>query len=209
MTIAALVPVVREALGVSSSYDATSIPAGIRRAIVFMLRSWTFPQALVAANVVITINTNLVLLPTVGVGKIHTVRLKDASGEMHKRLRRTLIGETAVHTGPEYYWQEGNRIVLDTKITEAGYSADVWYNSINVDSADSWITADFEDIVFTLSVMRLAQDLRKPEVNAAYATIWQEQIPTLAQYLNEVEYNDMDIRMKPSANPSPVDRYGT
>jgi hypothetical protein len=208
MTIAALVPVVREALGVSSSYDATSIPAGIRRAIVFMLRSWSFPQALVTANYAIALNGNSVSLPVSGVGKIHTVRMKDASGELTKRLRRTLIGESAVYVGPEYYWQEGNKIVLDTKVTEAGYSIDVWYNSINVDAADAWITSDFEDIVFTLSVMRLAQDMRKPEVQQAFASTWQEQIPTLAQYLNEVEFNDMDIRMKPSVNPTPVDRYG-
>lgn len=209
MTIATMTPIVREALGVSSSYDATTIPAGIRRAIAFMLRTWTFPQALVTTNIAIALNAKQIALPATGVGKIRAVRLKDGTGTLFKRLRRTLLGELPRADGPSYYWQEGNILKLDTAVTESGYSADVWYSSTDVTAADPWITVDFEDIVFTLSTMRLAQELRKPEVLQAFAASWQEQVPSLAQYLNEVEFNDLDVRMKPEVNPTPTDRYGT
>lgn len=210
MTIAAMTPVVREALGVSSSYDAVTIPAGIRRAIAFMLRTWSFPQALVTSNFPIANGASQIALPVTGVGKIRAVRLKDATGTLFKRLRRTLVGELPHSQGPLFYWQESNLLKLDTAIAGAGYSIDVWYNSTNIDAADPWITSDFEDITFTLSTMRLAQDLRKPEVMAAFSQTWQEQVPTLAQYLNEVEFNDLDIRMQPELNSQNVnERYGT
>lgn len=210
MTIAAMVPVVREALGVSSSYDDLTIPAGIKRAIVFMLRTWTFPQALEQVNVAIADGASQAALPVTGVGKIHSVRITDGSGLLFKRLRRTLIGELPHSNGPVFYWQEGNLIKLDTPISGAGYSADVWYNSTDVNAADPWITSDFEDIVFYLSTLRLAVEMRKTEVAATFQAIWQENVPALAQYLHEVEFNDLDIRMKPDIDPPPVpERYGT
>ena len=210
MTIAAMVPVVREALGVSSSYDAVTIPAGIRRTIVFMLRTWTFPQALEQVNIPIADGADSAALPVTGVGKIHAVRIRDASSTLFKRLRRTLIGELPHTQGPLYYWQEGNLLKLDTEISGSGYSADVWYNSTDVNAADPWITADFEDVVFAHSVLRLAVEMRKTEVAATFQAIWQEHVPALAQYLNEVEFNDMDIRMKPQVDPPPApERYGT
>lgn len=208
MTIEAQIPVVREALGVSSSYDTVTIPAGIRRAIAFMLRTWSFPSALTRVNVPIALNEVGVALPATGVGKIRAVRLSNGAG-LYKRLRRTLIGELPYSgLGPEYYWQEGNTLLFDSAMPEAGHSVDVWYNSTNVDAADAWITADFEDIVFTLSTMRLAAQLRKPEVYGVFAPAWQEMIPTLAQYLNEVEFNDLAINMQPHRSHSQVDRYG-
>lgn len=210
MTIAAMVPVVREALGVSSSYDTVTIPAGIRRAIAFMLRTWSFPQALEMTNFPIANGAQQIALPVTGVGKIRAVRIRDATSTLFKRLRRTLVGELPHSQGPLFYWQEGNVLKLDTAISGAGYSIDVWYNSTDIDAADPWITSDFEDITFTLSTMRLAQDLRKPEVQAAFAQTWQEQVPTLAQYLNEVEFNDLDVRMQPKINvQNPNERYGT
>lgn len=209
MTIAAMVPVVREAVGVSSSYDAVTIPAGIRRAIAFMLRTWSFPQALEQSNFPIADGAQQIALPVTGVGKIHAVRIRDGSNSLFKRLRRTLVGELPHSQGPLYYWQEGNVLKLDTAIEGAGYSIDVWYNSTDVDAADSWITADFEDITFTLSTLRLATELRKMEIAATFQQIWQEQVPALAQYLHEVEFNDLDVRMKPQIDQSPVERYGT
>lgn len=215
MTIAAMVPVVREALGVSSSYDNVTIPAGIRRAIAFMLRTWQFPQALTLGNFPIAASAQQVALPAAGVGMIHAVRLKDgtaAPNTLYKRLRRTLVGELPHSDGPVFYWREGNLIKLDTALGagDVGYSLDIWYNNVNIDTADPWITSDFEDITFTLSTMRLATELRKMEIAQTFQAAWQEQVPTLATYLNELEWNDIDIRMKPAVDPpSPPERYGS
>jgi hypothetical protein len=202
--------VVREALGVSSSYDTVTIPAGIRRAIVFMLRTWTFPQALEMVNLPIADGASSVALPVTGVGKIHAVRVRDAASTLFKRLRRTIIGELPHTNGPVFYWQEGNVLMLDTPISGAGYSIDVWYTNTDVATADPWITSDFEDVVFVLATLRLAIEMRKTEVAATFQSMWQEHVPALAQYLNEIEFNDMDIRMKPSVDPPPApERYGT
>lgn len=210
MTIAAMVPVVREALGVSSTYDNVTVPAGIRRAIAFMLRTWSFPQAMTLSNFPIANGASQIALPVTGVGKIHAVRLKDGTSTLFKRLRKTLVGELPHSDGPVFYWQEKNLIKLDTPIDGADYSIDVWYNSVDIDAADAWITSDFEDITFILSTLRLATELRKGEIAATFQTIWNEQVPTLAQYLHEVEFNDLDIRMKPNVDPpSPPERYGT
>lgn len=210
MTIATMTPLVREALGVSSSYDASIIPAGIRRAIAFMLRTWSFPQALEVQNFPIANGASSIALPVTGVGKIRAVRIRDSGSTEFKRLRRTLVGELPHTEGPVYYWQEGNVLKLDTPISGTGYSIDVWYNSTDVDAADPWVTSDFEDVTFNLSTLRLAVELRKPEVAQVFQAIWQEQVPSLAQYLNEVEYNDLDVRIKPELAPPPVpERYGT
>lgn len=210
MTIAALTPVVREALGVSSSYDTVTIPAGIRRSIAFMLRTWSFPQALEQDNFPIANGASQIALPVTGVGKIHAVRVKDASGTLFKRLRRTLVGELPHSQGPLFYWQEANVLKLDTPISGTGYSVDVWYNSTDVNAADPWITSDFEDVVYVHSTMQLAIELRKTEIATVFQAIWSEKVPALAQHLNEVEFNDMDIRMKPQVDPPPApERYGT
>lgn len=207
--IADLTPVVREALGVSSSYDDVTIPAGIRRAIAFLLRSWSFPAAVAKTSPALADGATQIVLPASGVGKIRAVRIRDAGSTEFKRLRRTLLGELPSSSGPTYYWQEGNLLKIDTPISGTGYVADVWYNSVDIDAAESWITADFEDICFTLSVMRLAVEMRKAEVAATFQQIWGEQVPTLAQYLHEVEFNDLDIRMRPDIDPVPTQRYGT
>jgi len=175
-----------------------------------MLRTWSFPQALITTNFPIANGASQIALPVTGVGKIRAVRLKDSTGTLYKRLRRTLLGELPHSQGPLFYWQEANILKLDTPINGAGYSIDVWYNSTDVDAADPWITSDFEDVTFTLSTMRLASELRKPEVQATFAASWQEMVPTLAQYLNEVEFNDLDIRLKPDVDmTNPATRYGT
>ena len=203
-----MVPEVREALGVSRSYDAVTIPGGIRRAITFMLRTWNFPLALTKVNVPIAEGDKELALPATGVGKIRAVRLVDDTQTLFKTLRRTLLGELPREDGPVFYWQEGTTLKLDTAVNEVGYSADIWYNSTDVDTAEPWITTDFEDVLFTLSTTRLARELRKPEVLATFAAIWQEDAQSLAIYLNEVEFNDLAVTMQPEAKLS-VDRYGS
>lgn len=206
--ISDMVPAVREALAVSSSYDAVTIPSGIRRAIAFLLRGWTFPKSLVRISPVV--EGNSATLPATGVGKIHAVRLRTTENgtALYKRLRKGLHGDLPTDGGPNFYQQEGASIVLDAAVDSAAYNLDIWYTNTDPTVAEPWITTEFEDILFTLAVLQLAQELRKPEVQATFAPIWQQHIPTLAQYLNEVEFNDLGITMEREGTNVAVPRYG-
>lgn len=206
-----MVPAVRETLGVSSGYDASTILPGIRRAAVFLLRTYTFPKALtVFTSPALALKAKVVPLPPADVGKIKAVTLFDAAGENYKRLRKTLVGEPSRADGPVYYWQEGANVVLDTPLGEADHTLRVHYMNVNPTTNEDWMSTEFEDTLHVLSIQRLALDLRKPEVAQAFSAIWQEHVPTLATYLNELEFNDLDLRMMPELQPNePRERYGT
>lgn len=211
MAYSDMVASVRETLGVSSGYDASLILPGIQRAATFLLRTYEFPKSLtVFTSPALALNAKTVALPAASVGKIKAVVLFNAAGSHFKRLRKTLVGEPARSDGPVYYWQEGTNLVLDTPLAEAAYTVKVYYVNVSYATNEAWLSSEFEDTLFALSVKRLALDLRKPEVAAAFNDIWQEHIPTLAQYLNELQFNDLDLRMMPEVQAvTPTERYGT
>lgn len=204
-----MVPTVREALGVSSSYDTVVVPAGIRRAIRFLLRGFNFPKAIIRTDLAVAaVAEPYVTLPA-DAGKVRAVQLfSNDTPPKYYRLRRTLLGERGVGTMPTHYYQEGLRLYFDVA-KPANHGVHIWHNTTSVTSAEPWITDEFEDLLFVLSVMRLSQELRKPEVHAAFAASWQELVPTLGVYLNEVEFNDLDVRMQPEVAPAVPARYGT
>jgi hypothetical protein len=210
--IADMVPTVREALGVSSAFDASIIPNGIRRTIRFLLRTYYFPQALrVSETLAMGLGTAGVTLPTDLGGRAPSrvrLRLVPATGDiLYKTLRRGALGMLPSRTGPDNYIIEGLDLKLDRPMPEAGYDLQVWYYSTDVDLAEPWITADFEDVVYLKSVMDLAlTDARKPDVYQAFNAAWTERQVGLAIYLNEAEFADTDISMDPRG-ASFLERY--
>lgn len=203
-----MVPSLRETLAVSSAYDDTTILPGLRRAAAFLLRTYNFPKSLTLfTSAALAIAAKEVVLPVNNLGTVVVVRLTKAGPPaIYKRLRKTLIAEPPRVGGPQFYWLQGNKLVLDTPMAEAGWVLEVWYHNTDPVAAEAWLSGEFEDILFTRAVVNLALDLRKPEVYQAYNSIWSEQVPTLATYLNEVEFNDLDIRMGPM-NSEVTPRY--
>ena len=210
MSVDALTPEVRSALGVSESYDDEKIPALIRRSINRLLRDYHFPKAVKRQDF-----TNLLLgskeftLPD-GFKKELEFRLYDPSDESYtdplsKKERFQLPYPDG---GPKFYWLEGLKLVIDTPLDLArvGFSAFLWYESMDWLTNEDWMTEDFEGAVYHFSVVRGAAEFRKPEVAQIYASLWADERESLAIYLNELEWNNADIRMR-EARGFPSERY--
>lgn len=209
MTYASLTPTVREALAVSSAHD-TVIQASIRRSASYMLKHYNFPKSVVRfTSPSIPIGATNVLLP-VGFGKIKAVRLALRAGGVapeFKHLHRCEEGTLPYVDGPAAYWIEGQELVLDTPMPEAGLVLEVWYQTINIDLAEVWLTTDYSDNLFNLSCVRAAPMVRKPEAQAIFSPLWAEDMQILAVFLNELEFNGMDLRMGSSSGTGFTERY--
>lgn len=210
MTVAALTPRVREALGVASSYDAETIPALIRRSIKRLLRDYHFPKSIQKQAF-----TNLILgskeyTTPAGFKKALLLQFYDpTAGAWSEPLRRSEGFRLPQPDGvPRYYWAEGTKLVTDTKlaISQVGLTLELYYESMDLASNETWMVADFEDVLFYHSVFRGAAEMRKPEVMQAFAPLWQEEAQSLAIYLNELEFDNLEMQMK-ELQPRLRERY--
>ena len=210
MSVDALVPEVRGALAVSSSYDDEKIPALIRRCINRLLRDYHFPKAVKRQDFLnLPLNANSFGLP-VGFKKELEFRLYDpVSGTYSDPLVKRERFQLAYPSGaPHYYWLQGTTLMIDTPLNASytGFSGFLWYESMDTASNEDWMTTDFPDAVFYLSVVRGCAEFRKPEVMQTYAPLWQDEQTSLAIYLNELEWNNSQINMK-EARGWPAERY--
>lgn len=214
MSVADLVPRVVEALGVSDSYAASTVPAGIRRCINRLLRDYNFPKSLKKETF-----ENLLLgdsefeLPD-GFKKEHLVMLHtpasigtiDAWTEpLRKREGMVLPSRDGV---ARFYWLYGTKLAIDTPISDiyAGINLQLWYQSMDPATNEDWFSTDFSDVLFTYSVYRLAPEMRKPEVQQAFAPMWQEDATSIAIYANELEFSNLDMVWREARQPDP-ERY--
>jgi len=218
MSVESLTPRVREALGVSQSYDTESIPNAIRRAIKRLLRDYNFPksvQTVVWDTVELDpdapgywpVGRSFVQLPA-GFKKdllIHYV----VPGNDPPKTRTWTEGLKKVEGfrmpndgGDAYsrwYWLSGNFLFIDKPFYEAptDYTQlQLYYQSWNVKENEEWFTEDFEDVLFTFTVYRTAAEMRKPEVMKAYQGLWMEDVQSLAIYTNELEFDNLYMMMK-------------
>jgi hypothetical protein len=210
MSVQDLVPEVRSALGVSSSYDDEKIPALIRRCVNRLLRDYHFPKSVKRADFLnAVLDTKEFTLPA-GFKKELEVRYYNPgdltySDPLRKRERFQLPYPSGV---PYYYWLEGEKLIVDTAYSAdlVGYSTFIWYESMDAAGNEDWLTTDFADSVFYLSVTRGCAEFRKPEVMQTYAPLWDDERTSLAIYLNELEWGNSDIRMR-EARGYPPERY--
>lgn len=195
-----LVPRVRKALAVSSSYEDTDIPDLISESINRLLRDYHFPKAVQKATFAnALLNDRSFALPA-GFKKEMEVRYFDPttsaySDPLIKRENFQLPYPSGV---PYYYWLEGTNLVVDTPYPAAmvGFSTLIWFESMDVSSNETWITSDFASAVRLFSIVRGAAEFRKPEVAQVYGALWTDEQASLAIYLNELEWNNANIQMK-------------
>lgn len=211
MSVLAMVPAVREALGVSSSYDDTDIPSLLRRSIKRLLRDYHFPKSVMRFEFAAPhLNEQSFTLPE-GFKKDLAVQLYDPadggswSDPLFKRegfVRPQLDGV------PRYYWLEGATLVLDTSLSggRESFTLQLFAESTDVAAHEGWFTEDFEDVLFTYAVFRGAAEKRKPEVAQIYGPLWQDERTSLAIFLNELEFGNMEIMMH-APTQAPTDRY--
>ena len=214
MSYADLVPRVRKALGVSAAYDAETVLPGVRAAARHMLRKWNFPRSKVEAIFTpLALGQQSIELPASGVGKIGYVRLWDrrTSTHLYKDLRRSEGMVGAQEDGPSIWWQQALGISIDTALPEAGLELRVGYQTLDPALAEGWLSSDYEDALYYRAVYALASDVRKPEVQQAYSTLWGEQLTDLSVYLNELEWAGVDMKMEqeePVYAEGALNRYG-
>lgn len=216
MSVEEMVPSVRQALGVESSYDTDTIAPGIRRSIGFLLKTYRFPNALVRDTSLpaLSLGAKEINLPNtgLGIGELQALVMVDPDdATLRYRLRRDMPGNEISNTSePTAYWREAGKLILNTGTLKANWKPELLYYNSDITTAEAWITVDFLDELFNLTMFRLASQLRKAELAQLFSAYWAENKQQLAAYINEQNYSDLDIRMgeRPPKGGIPIDRYG-
>lgn len=202
MSIAALTPRIREALGVSASYDAETIPAAIKRAAKRLLRDYNFPKALKVQETALAAGEQSWTLPE-AMGKPLALRLYNPSDGTYSRWlerRDAAVGLSEGDLSSWRWWLAGTQGWLsnpfDNALATAGFEVHLVYQNLDPDADGGWIYSDFEDVLYYATVYREASTMRKPEVQQAFAPLYQEEITALAIYLNELEWQGVVVEMR-------------
>lgn len=213
-TVETLTPRVREALGVSNSYDAEIIPAGIRRAVKKLLRDYNFPKSirhtLYALDIsgfppdypAVAMQPGQSLFPIPPAMKrelmlswvtLDSNLVPDSWSDPLKKLEGFRAPNRECERG-EFYWHDGANIRVDRPFGDSegqNGGLSLTYQSWDVLDNEKWMLEDYDDIIFTLSVYRMSSEMRKAEVKAAYQDLWAEDVTALAVYVNELEYDGL------------------
>lgn len=211
MTYAAVRDTVVAAASVSTGNDALVLGA-VNRAAKYLLRNYNFPESL--TYTALPTATSLgegdttVTLPS-GVGKLKGVRLKQTNVDpvtymvLHRREETVLPTEG----GPIYYKRLATTLELDTELDDETYKIELWYQTVLLATAETWLTDTYEDVLFHLAMLRAAPILHKPELIQTYAPLWQQDEKVLAVYLNELEWEGMHLRMGSDEITTLAERY--
>lgn len=210
MSVDALVPRVRKALGVSSSYDTDDIPALIRGTINRLLRDYNFPKSVLRTDFTnLLLNSQEYTLPA-GFKRELAVQFYDPIKVewSDPLLKSEGFRRPYPDTYPHHYWLQGLKLITDNKLPSdmVGYTLQLYYQSMLATANEDWITVDFEEAVRIFSVMRGAAEYRKPEIATIYMALWTDERESLAIYLNELEWNNTQIMMR-EAREAPAERY--
>jgi hypothetical protein len=210
-TLAEVATRVREALAVDASYETAIIPYAIQRCGKRLLRDYHFPWAVQREVVTdLTADQRDFALP-VGFKKELMVQFHDTTDAsfgtpMLKREGFTGPNEDNV---PRYYWMWNGNITLDAGPAEAdlpGLELHLWYESMDWATNETWMLENFEDLLFTFTVFRLAAEKNKKELAEIYGTMWADDRVSLAKYANELQF-DNSIFMQREATKARGDRY--
>lgn len=193
---------VRVALGVSDSYEAVVIPAALREQIRYFLRGWNFPKSLTRKETAaLAFGVQEVTMPDQA-KKLNLVMLKDdtSTPATYKEIQRAdSFRLPAIDGVPAYYWLTGTKIYLDTPTPQAGLKLQMWYQSLDPELAEDWMLVEYGDVLFFRTVFAMAADMRKKDVQAAYGPLWGEAKGDLAVFVNELEFDKVEINMRDAA----------
>ena len=188
-----ILPELYEGLSISSAHEQ-SLLRGIENAARFLLRNYNFRESMTRATTPLALGAVTAAIPA-DAGKIKAVRLRLLSGTeyLYKRLRRREEGQLPRFNGPEFYWTEGDLLYLDTKMPAAGYDLEIWYQTVSPAAAEVWLSEKYKDVLEHRTGYEMAPKKRKPEAAQLYSGLWQEDMVVLANYLQELEFGDMDL----------------
>lgn len=211
MLIEELVPRVRTALGVSSSYDNIEIPTHIRAAIKRLLRDYNFPKSRARHSFVLsTLGESSFVLPADFKRAFGLMFFDPSDVSWSDPIQRAEGFQLPSQSGlTDRWWLEGQSLYINTPIQDDGLNKHLvlFYQSNGVEENASWLLNDFEDAVAYLAIVRGAADMRKAEVMQTYAPLWSDEQTSLAIYLNELEWDGVIVKMR-EERQRPVERYG-
>ena len=201
---------IREGLAVSAEHDR-SILRGLKKAARTLLMTYNFRSAVRRAVIPIAAAGSSVALPA-DVGKIKVVQLTTVENgvKLYKVLRRRGEGQLPVYAGPNFYFTEEGNLFLDQPmpaILATVYNIEIWYQSIDPDWAEPWLSAQYEGALEHLAGTELALKKRKKEAAAIYGQLWQQDTVILARHTAELEFSDMDMGMGERAAVFAEGRY--
>lgn len=211
MTFAELVSRVREACGVNASYEDETIPALVDRCINRLLRDYHFPKAVKEYDFTnLFIDSQEYTLPD-GFKALLEARFYDpvteswAENPLEKKIGRQFPRSLGY---PSQYWLQGTKLITDTKLPAemVGFTLELFYESMDAASNRDWFVTDFESAIFYFAAARGAAEFRKPEVAQLYGQLWSDERESLAIYLNELEWDDVELIMR-EARAEPRLRY--
>lgn len=201
----------REGLAVSAEHDA-SIARGIKQAARQLLKIYNFPKAIRRAVLPITAGLDAVDLPA-DMGKMKGVLLTTSENgvKLYKELRRRGQGQLPTFSGPNLWQQTGAQLVLDQvmpSVLATPYNIEVWYQTIDADIAEPWLSVDYQDAIEHLAGVKLALKKRKTEAADIYGKLWQQDTKILATFTSELEFSLMDMGMGELISDTPaLNRY--
>ncbi len=193
----------RESLSVDESYTDSIIPNAVRRYMKKLLRDYHFPKQIVAEDYTgIADGTQSYALPTDFKRAVAVYFYDDTDPDEIAYGRPLRRRETHIlpHDDGEarFYWLTSTHLWTDIKVDAVenpNTNLALVYRSNSVDTHMSWLLNDFHDTLFTLSMLRLAAELNKPELVTIWAALWAEDQMALAKYANETEFENLDMVM--------------
>lgn len=199
---------VRKALAVSTTYD-TDLEDAVKDGAQTLLRNYNFPKSVVHGEYLLD-NPSTGVQLEIDTGKVLHVRLSVVEdGEtLYKILRRR--EPSALPTGeegPQFWYQLGEELRFDRALEEDDYTLDVWYLSTDPIANEGWLCNNFADVLFHSGCFNGCPLVGKPDLMGLWQPLMQRDEIGLAIFLNELEFNDLDLRMGNTMVGTFEDRY--
>jgi hypothetical protein len=196
-----------------STYEAEDLPSSVKRYVKKLLRDYNFPKSVQIQTYQHPVEgSQNYALPEFFKRDLQVVWMDDTnpvSPAYGAPLRKR---ESFIHPDPDgisrYYWLQGAMLWTDISVPAGSPSSNLILVHQNHSIADNmqWMLDDFEDILFSLSMMRLSGELSKPELAKVWAALWQEDQKSIAIYLNELEFANLDMVQRETGHRT-TERY--
>lgn len=206
------VQTLRERLQLDDSYT-TDIARSVQRIVVRWLRDYNFPKAVRLETFEdVAEGTNSFALPTDFKKPVLVLFSDDTDPDdvaySDPLLRREGFVRANADGVPRYYWMVGSTLYVDVPMPADSPNTNLllYYLSNDVAANIDWLLGDFPDVLFTFCMFRLSSEYGKPELAQIYAALWQEDIKSLAIFVNELNYDQLEMVMH-AGTPQFRERY--
>jgi len=200
-------------LSVDSTYEDEDLPSSVKRYVKKLLRDYNFPKSVeVTVFAHPAAGTQSYTIPSLFKRELQVVWMDDTEPTKPTYGVPLRKREGFIQPDPDgisrYYWIQGSLLWTDIVIPADSPNTNLVlaFQSIDVDAHLGWMMDDYEDVLFSLSMMRLSGELSKPELAKVWAALWQEDRTCIAVHLNELEYTNLDMVQRETGHRT-TERY--